>query len=834
MKRCNYCFDVYDNGFSTCPHCGYVEGDIAKELYHLYPGTTLNNRYIIGQVLGFGGFGITYMAWDSTLNTILAIKEYYPSGLVNRVPGTKNVSVFTRNRLKEYNHGLMRFLDEARSMAKFSSHRDIINIFEYFEENGTAYIVMEYLDGLTLSEFLKSNKMDVEGSIQVVSRVCAALKDVHAVGIVHRDVSPDNIFLCSNGVIKLIDFGAARFSSRDEQLMTIILKPGFAPPEQYERVNVQGPWTDIYALGATMYYMITSTKPEESTNRKIMDTLKAPHEVSTAIPEYIGNTIMQAMAVDRHMRFASILDFERALNQERKVLPVATQIKRRKTRRFLGLASALVIILVLAFVFYTYWDRRGETLPDASITIAFYTTGDTAFDNARREAFASIIDAFVEVFPRVNIAIRTYPQAEYEAAILAAIASGNPYTLFESTGFGPEALRGTLDLRDVVDRLERNDYHFLRDYTSIFPESNQMPLGFNAPVIFLNPNLSSFTESGVRNIEDLLAANTTAELPLVIGDMRDLLTYHSVFDNDSPVSTGNALELFFEERAGAIFANTSIFFHVQDVMRGGRYRLVYINTNAPVAHFTDIWSISRGISDDERTVAERFMIHLLSNRAQDYLHVRSRSGSLPINRYVFDIFYGVHNDFEGFFTNIDSYSLTVFSNLEQMEPLEHYPEPNIEPAFAREPVIINRDDEIPGVTGEPFLFHRIAGRNVGLISIRAIIYVIGSDPDYDLLRNEPVPGWVTIRGHNAAGEEVTLATSSGDTSIIVTVNGERHPVTDIAEWAGEETGVPAGELPAYTIDRNLFLPLRVVANVFGYDMEVISGSEVIFTPQINE
>jgi len=653
MKRCNYCFDVYVDKFTTCPHCGYIEGDIAKELYHLYPGTILNNRYNIGRVLGFGGFGITYLVWDNTLNTMLAIKEYYPSGLVNRVPGTKDVNVFTGNRLKEYNHGLMRFLDEAKSMAKFSSHSDIINIFEYFEENGTAYIVMEYLDGLTLSEFLKSNKMDVEGSIQVVSRICTALKDVHAAGIVHRDISPDNIFLCANGVIKLIDFGAARFSNIDDKLLTIILKPGFAPPEQYERVNVQGPWTDIYALGATMYYMVTGYKPDESTNRKIADTLLAPHFVDTTIPEHVGNTIMQAMAIDRHMRFSSIAAFERALIQEKKVLPIAAQIKRRKARRFIGLTAALLVIFALSFIFYTYWDRQRqeEALPDADISIALFTTGDNVFDSTREDAFLSIIDAFTNGFPNVNISLYTYPQDEYEAAILRAVAIGNPYIMFESTGLSAEALEGALDLSGVVAQLDLDHFHFLGQYDTHLP--SQLPLSFNAPVIFLNKWLSEFTGAGVRNANDLFMANTTSDWPLIV-DYSNVGAFVNIFGDAPVLVSESAKELFFEGQGAMLFSNTSIFFDVQQAM-SGQYKLVYVDTSAPVAQFANVWSISQAASYYEREVAERFLVYLLSDMAQDILHLRNRSGNLPINRYVFDLFYGVHNDFDGFFDNIDRY-----------------------------------------------------------------------------------------------------------------------------------------------------------------------------------
>ena len=641
MKRCNYCFDEYNDGFDVCPHCGYVDGDGAQELYHLYPGTILNGRYIVGQVLGFGGFGITYKVWDNNLKTVWAIKEYYPSGLVNRTPGTKDVNVFSGNRLKAYNHGLMRFLDEARSMAKFSSHKNIINVIEYFEENNTAYIVMEFLDGITLSEFLKGNRMDVESSVEVIHHICSALKDVHKMGIIHRDVSPDNIFLCTNGVVKLIDFGAARFSSDEEQQRTIILKPGFAPPEQYEKVNIQGAWTDIYAVGATLYYMITGVKPEESTNRKIADNLPAPHKIDETIPEYIGNTVMQAMAIDRHMRFATILDFEKGLNQETKILPIDTQIKRRKLRRLVGLAAAFLIVTVSSSLFYFNWDRQrqAETLPDASISIAFFVTGNTEFDNARETAFSGVIEAFQDSFPNVNIYMRPYPIAEYETILRDAIASGNSPTLFESTGLGLDVLGNALDLNRVVSQLPIRELYFLNQYTEHFPARNQLPLGFNAPVLFVNTVLSDFAGTGWSegDFYALSSSNLSDEIAFVIYGVDD-----------------DARELFTAGLAATYFSKTSAFFDVQRMLPA-RYRLVYIDSANPTARFTDLWSISQHTSTNERTAAERFLVYMLSDHSQDLLHIRNNSGNLPINRYVLGVFSQVYNDFDGFFNNIESY-----------------------------------------------------------------------------------------------------------------------------------------------------------------------------------
>ena len=655
MKRCNYCFEEYGKEFEVCPYCGYVEGEAAKELYHLYPGTILKGRYIVGKVLGFGGFGITYMVWDTNLKTVLAIKEYYPSGLVNRVPGTRDVMLFTGNRLKEYNHGLMRFLDEARNMAKFGSHKNIVNVFEYFEENNSAYIVMECLHGVTLSEFLKSNRMDVESCIDVISHICTALKDIHKIGIIHRDISPDNIFLCTKGHTKLIDFGAARFSSKEEQQRTIILKPGFAPPEQYEKVNIQGPWTDIYALGATFYYMVTGIKPDESTNRRIEDELLAPHEVDENIPEYISNTIMQAIAIDKHMRFNSISDFEKGLNQKKKVLPVAKQIKRRKRSRRLGLSAAVLVVFLSAGLFYMNWFQRRleEFLPDATIALAIPLTGDSGIDRVKEDSIRMITDSFRMSFPNIDFEFEFHPIKEYENKILEAMLRGEAPTLFYSTEFSRETLESATDLNRVWRRIEHGQTLFLENYADYLRNRKQVPLGFNAPVIYINTGLLDFEASGVSNIDDFLISTNTADVPFVVNDSDVDIFVHSFGENVLHELGENNREFFFRGESGAYFSNTSAFFEIQSSLPA-RYRLVYVDVERPLARFSHMWSMSES-SRSERIVAERFLEYMLSENAQDLLHLRNRSGALPINRYVLELFSEVHDDFSGFFHNIEKY-----------------------------------------------------------------------------------------------------------------------------------------------------------------------------------
>ena len=406
----------------------------------------LNDRYVVGEVLGFGGFGITYKAWDKSLNTVVAIKEYYYTGVVSRQPGTQPVLVYAQNRRAEFQHFLTRFLDEARHTAKFISNKNIVNVFEFFEANNTGYMVMEFLDGVPLNEFLKHNSMDTEQCITVMQSIFAALKSVHAAGIIHRDISPDNIYLCSNGTVKLIDFGAARFSKHETQQimkLTQVMKPGFSPPEQYQSISEQGPWTDIYALGATLYYMITGIKPEESTNRKTEDNLVPPKDLKPDIPDYINDTILRAMAVDMHMRFSSVEEFEKALTKEKKVLNVAKEKKRRGKNRLIGLAAAILVIIIgLSGFAYNYNQQMlAETLPDCTIELWYALPGSDLSDEAKNRSFKEIMKIFNDSFPNVTIELKPYNNADYTNAINTSYKKDALPTLFESTGMDESIIK---------------------------------------------------------------------------------------------------------------------------------------------------------------------------------------------------------------------------------------------------------------------------------------------------------------------------------------------------------------------------------------------------------
>ena len=283
-----------------------------ENLHCLRKGTRLIGRYTIEKVLGQGGFGITYLGMDELHEKPVAIKEFFPQGIVTRnIEYEDTVTVTFVGEKENYEKGKERFLKEARTMAKFSKDEGIVKALDFFEINNTAYIVMEYLEGITLKQYLRENqRIAPEDLIELLVPLIESLDEIHSQGMIHRDISPDNIMVLPDGRIKLMDFGAARdYTEFGEKSLSIVLKPGYAPPEQYQTHGIQGPWTDIYALCATMYKCITGENPPDAIERVMDDSLKKISEFGIAILPQEEAAIIKGMSVSAKDRYQDIKDF---------------------------------------------------------------------------------------------------------------------------------------------------------------------------------------------------------------------------------------------------------------------------------------------------------------------------------------------------------------------------------------------------------------------------------------------------------------------------------------------------------------------------------------------
>ena len=283
-------------------------------MQHTLPvGYTLDNRYKIEKVLSQGGFGITYAAIDRRLSLSVCIKELYISG--NSTRGTQHSVVFQQTRGFSFSDFVERFLEEANQLAKFK-HENIVYVKDVFRANNTAYMIMEYVEGSTLQSLIeKQGAIAFDAALPMMNQLLDAVEEVHNKGMLHRDIKPENILMTQAGRLVLIDFGSAReFVEGKTQSQTAILTPGYAPIEQYSARNKRGAYTDIYAVGATFYYLLTGEKPIAATDR-VAEVLKAPHEIDSKISSQVSSAIMLAMQMKTGDRFQSVGEFRAALTQ---------------------------------------------------------------------------------------------------------------------------------------------------------------------------------------------------------------------------------------------------------------------------------------------------------------------------------------------------------------------------------------------------------------------------------------------------------------------------------------------------------------------------------------
>ena len=287
----------------------------------LNPGVCLaSGEYRIDQPLGQGGFGITYQGIDTKLNRAVAVKEFFPEGCWRS--GTKVVSAGRWNA-STYTTAKQKFLLEGQTLAQFN-HPGIVRVYYYFEENNTAYMVMEYLQGKTIAELLKQRKgkLPEAEALFYIEKVAEALEVLHQAQFLHRDIKPDNMMLTDDGRVVLIDFGAARdFTSKSTKRFTTMLTPGYAPLEQYGQALPDGAFTDIYSLGSTLYHLLTGKVPISAVERAAGVELKTVRELEPQISPHVSAAIAQAMEMNVAKRSQSIRGFLDLLHLDSSKLP---------------------------------------------------------------------------------------------------------------------------------------------------------------------------------------------------------------------------------------------------------------------------------------------------------------------------------------------------------------------------------------------------------------------------------------------------------------------------------------------------------------------------------
>ena len=606
--RCMNCMEEYEsseNVISTCPFCHHRRGTDQMLLYALPAETVLSGRYIVGTVVSYGGFGIIYRAWDRRVGGMVAVKEYFPTEYLNRTPGEANVSIY-ESKDQEFESGLFSFIEEARGTAKFSTYDNIVNVIDFFRENGTAYMVMEFMEGHTLKAEIeeKGGRLPWEQAVAIGTAVMDILSVVHAENILHRDVNPNNIMICKNGQVKLFDFGAGRFpDSPGTNERKAILTVGYAPPEQYNDQGNQGPWTDIYALGATLYKAISGSTPTESQNREadfndgLPDSLPQLSELCPEIPVYVNNAVMKAMAVQPDLRFRNAQEFKDAILGNVKTELPESVLRAKRIRRNLTVAGLIILLLAgFSACLSVFRKQQSESL-DGDISVSVWVAGN----EDRKAVFEAMTEEFRSDYPNITVEITAVDPASYQSEF-SALSGGSLPVLFQTDagGFSPPA--ELADLSSLYEELGTADYPV---YAPLNASANKdmLPLGFRMSLVFANRQKGE-AEEGFYEV--------------------------------------NAPEEFIDGQSAVCVTDITDYSSIQENLPA-----IYL-TGMPegskgILSFDQVFSVNGSAGSKEKRAAIRLLSYYAGQTAQDILHIQNVS-SFPVEKTELEAYKDVYSE----------------------------------------------------------------------------------------------------------------------------------------------------------------------------------------------
>jgi len=556
------------------------------ELYAVEKSTILNNRYEVLSLIGTGGFSIIYKAYDHELNATVAIKEYFPNAIAERIPYSRDVLTRNYESAERFQLGLRSFKEEAHRMAELNGLHNTVNVLGTFDENNTSYIVMELLEGTSLLAYLKTlpnNRFDnADDAKQIIYSVAEALQYAHSKKILHRDVSPDNIFLCNDGKVKLIDFGAARELTEDGEL-SVVVKTGCTPPEQYRKNGKQGPWTDLYALGATFYRMLTGVYPEAAPDRAEHHECLPPSEINSVVPEYIDALTLRCLAYDHTLRVADASEVMDVLHREKVIpLPGAIQAKNRmiKTIAYGMLAACLVLFMIISLIVL----KKSETLYTIKID-----TCDIRIEIPVNFSSDSGLEAVKADF-----------QSLYEQIGIEFIIRGTGSEVTDVFVFSGDTTICS-SLEDIQDVDESADTY----YATIAYDTDL--IYWNVEKAFRN----GVNMNHIHSAEDILPEYYAGSYEEFLIDTNDLCAYQGGID---------------------------LYRNIQQELPG-MYKIYPTETELSPVRF----AVASGLTENQKNAAMRFLLYLMSERAQEILFI-NHEGLIPAEENQYQHFFNVYSE----------------------------------------------------------------------------------------------------------------------------------------------------------------------------------------------
>ena len=370
MKLCMGCMNEIDDAEVKCPVCGYIEEKQAESVF-LPPGTILEGKYIVGRALGYHGYTVTYIGMDAEKNRKVWIHEYLPIDFSTRSGGESRVTIYSGDALAKFGQGLVFFLNEAANLERLGKVPGIIEVYECIAENDTGYVITEYLEGQTLKEQLDEGvHYSAEQAVEVIKYLLSGLSVLHEQGILHSNIAPDTIYMTSDGGAVLFEFGTARYeTSENTKNLSALYKRGYTPEEQYRSIGIRTPSSDVYALAAVLYHMLTGHVPVESVARAFGDEMEEPSALGVGLPESVENALMNALNVhqsDRTETAGKFLEELNAVDTKRRLIKANKKTGKKGVLSLLAAGILVAAIGVFAFFAVQRLEKK-ESVDQAAV-----------------------------------------------------------------------------------------------------------------------------------------------------------------------------------------------------------------------------------------------------------------------------------------------------------------------------------------------------------------------------------------------------------------------------------------------------------------------------------
>ncbi len=643
---CLSCFNSLD-GEEKCPHCGSYQNKHKKIEQGLVPGTELNDRYLIGEVLGFGGFGITYKVFDTKLNQILAIKEYFPTSLSTRVPNTEDLIIYKEN---EFQTGKKKFIEEAKNTGKFFGSKNIVSVFEYFEENNTAYYVMEYLDGISLKDFLSQNgnKLDVQTSVDIITGILDGLDEIHGVGLTHCDMTLDNIMLTLDGRTVIIDLGAAKYSNLKSVNEDIVVKMGYSPPEQYQGNGNVGAYTDMYAVGAMLYKLLTGALPDESLDRKEKETLKKPSEIVDDIPENIDRLCIKALALNSELRIQTAEQFRAGLNGKLYRIP-DEEVKMRKIRTFSIIGAVAVVMMLCISLGIAFRGVNSEVnlnkyiKEDTTVEIWVPYSVSPIDETNAKEIYEEIAEQFKldlaendsknKLKANIDIKIEYIYEGAYAERLYDAYCYGGMPDVYRTDLVDAEYMRA--DLGWVKDKIIKDNYALGTEINNYIYE---LPVTADADVMYVNrkfdPNNQLTSATTVTDLSTKLTELMNDDLNLPIAVSNSCLAIKRT-EEMGTYTLKAPIDMFMNGGTLAYVGKMSELSLIKERVKW------YTMTQYPDAFYNytpaETWGVSVSADESHQYASMYVLSYLLSDNAQEIMCIENTT-YIPLNASILDVY----------------------------------------------------------------------------------------------------------------------------------------------------------------------------------------------------